>query len=506
MRSGKLIILIYFFSMSFCSSAQKLDSLKRQLESYEKEDTIKLRLWMGIANEYYNVNPDKSLEAADSAIVLAKQLKSFAWLANAYNIRGANLINKGEISLALTWFQKALSAAEESGNKRRIWQTVNNIGAASVKAGNYANAIVFFQRALSIATELKQNDGIASTLSNISAAYKQLSDYPKTLEYALKALKIAEQIGLKKSIQSSLNNIGGVYVGLNDFYKADEYYKRALSISEEINDKRGMAIYLNNLGDVSGKLSKYSASLEYRLKALNISEQAGFNDLIMLSLANAASDYMYLSNFPKAFEYSERALNMRERMGEEGTAGFPLINLGRLYANAPDSILAKNGFDSLRRYNKSLELLNAGLKIATETNNLEWQRNAWEDISKVYQKQNDYPKALSAFEKFVTIRDSMVNSEKEKKITRLTLQYEFEKKADSFKIQKLVTSDRIKQQVLLAKQQQQQLELNKKELELRNKEKDLQKLAYLKTQADLQNEQLLKQEKERQLTISEKEK
>ena len=41
---------------------------------------------------------------------------------------------------------------------------------------------------------------------------------------------------------------------------------------------------------------------------------------------------------------------------------------------------------------------------------------------------------------------------------------------------------------------------------LSNKEKDLQKLAYLKTQADLQNEQLEKKGKEKQLTISEKEK
>ena len=72
------------------------------------------------------------------------------------------------------------------------------------------------------------------------------------------------------------------------------------------------------------------------------------------------------------------------------------------------------------------------------------------------------------------------------------MQYEFDKKEDSLKLQQLIADEKLKQQVLFTKQQQQQLELNKKELALSNKEKDLQKLAYLKTQADLQNEQLEK--------------
>lgn len=70
------------------------------------------------------------------------------------------------------------------------------------------------------------------------------------------------------------------------------------------------------------------------------------------------------------------------------------------------------------------------------------------------------------------------------------------KKEDSVNLQQLLASEKFQQH-------RKQLEL---QLDLSNKEKDLQKLAYLKTQGDLQNEQLEKQQKEKQLTLSEKEK
>lgn len=123
-----------------------------------------------------------------------------------------------------------------------------------------------------------------------------------------------------------------------------------------------------------------------------------------------------------------------------------------------------------------------------------------------YEKQKNYTQALEAYKKFITLRDSIINNVKEKKIERLVIQNEFNKKEDSIKLQQHITEEELKGQVLLAKQQQQQLQLTKQQLALNNKEKDLQKLAYLKTQADLQNEQLAKRDKEKQLTLSEKEK
>ena len=99
-----------------------------------------------------------------------------------------------------------------------------------------------------------------------------------------------------------------------------------------------------------------------------------------------------------------------------------------------------------------------------------------------------------------------LKNEKKKEITRLEFQSEFDRKKDSLNLVQQITDGKLHQQVLLAKQQQQELVINKNQLALSEKEIDLQRLAYLKTQADLQNEQLQKQEKDKQLTLTEKEK
>jgi hypothetical protein len=84
MGYGKLLILIYFFLLSLCLNAQKLDSLIQQLEGYKKEDSRKLDLLNSIAYEYQYINILAGLKTADTAIALAQKLNDKSRLAEAY--------------------------------------------------------------------------------------------------------------------------------------------------------------------------------------------------------------------------------------------------------------------------------------------------------------------------------------------------------------------------------------------------------------------------------------
>jgi len=46
----------------------------------------------------------------------------------------------------------------------------------------------------------------------------------------------------------------------------------------------------------------------------------------------------------------------------------------------------------------------------------------------MYERQKDYSNALDSYKKYIILRDKIINNEKEKKISRLTMQYEFDKK------------------------------------------------------------------------------
>jgi LytS/YehU family sensor histidine kinase len=100
------------------------------------------------------------------------------------------------------------------------------------------------------------------------------------------------------------------------------------------------------------------------------------------------------------------------------------------------------------------------------------------------------------------------------------IQLELTKKEAYLTLQKAESEAAISKQLFLNKTQQQNILLqnnelllnkqtlfaNQQQFTLLNKDKELQHLAYLKTEADLQTEQLLKTEKEKQLTIVQKEK
>ena len=93
-----------------------------------------------------------------------------------------------------------------------------------------------------------------------------------------------------------------------------------------------------------------------------------------------------------------------------------------------------------------LAYLTEGNQIAKDVGRLSMQRYAWQDLSIMYEKQQDFLKALEAYKNYIILRDSIVNNEKEKKISRLAMQYEFDKQSDSIKLQEQITGEKLKQQ------------------------------------------------------------
>jgi len=99
-----------------------------------------------------------------------------------------------------------------------------------------------------------------------------------------------------------------------------------------------------------------------------------------------------------------------------------------------------------------------------------------------------------------------MNDTKKKEIMYKEIQFEFDKKESDLKLQKTISDEKLNQQLLLAKQKEQEIELDKKALTVASQKDEIQHLAYLKQQALLEKEKAEKNEKDKQLTVSEKEK
>ncbi len=455
----------------------------------------------------------KAKNYLEQAFNIDKELGDKAGMAVDLNNIGLVHLRLSEFQKAIDCFQRVLNLNLEIDNKKGQANALSDIGNAYLWMAEYPKGLDYNKRALKISEELGNKRQIAMELVRICIAHRGLGDYPKALESTQRALKIYEEMDFKLGIADCFTELGDLYDLMSNSLMALEYHKKSLNIHTALNDKHGITIDNLSIGGVYQSMGDYTNALKYEQAAFDMAQQTGSESLMGTTLLNIGMNYHLQQNHSKALEYYKRSLLLDEKIkNQEGI----LINnnkMGELYRDAPDSMLIKEKADPANRYAASLVYFNKALKIAEEIESLAWQRDAWHNITITYEKQNNYPQAFETYKKFVSIRDSIQNTEKEKKITRLTIQYEFDKKEDSLKLYKEISDGKLQQQLLIAKQQQQQLALNQKELDISNKEldisnkeKDLQKLAYLKAQADLQNEQLEKKGKEEQLVLAEKNK
>jgi len=453
MRTLGLPILLVFSGL-FAANAQQvpLDSLLHAEKTYRKADTVRVKLLTDLARRYYTIDPAQGVAYADEAILVAEKLGEKKLLAGAYSAKGTNKMGLTEYTAALKFYQKALAINEQEDNRQ----------------------------------------GVANNYNNIGLVYQYIFDYPKALGFYQKTLALNEQTGNTTGITLALGNIANIHYELRDFPKAIEYFERAQAYCERSGNLQGLSGILVNLGNVYTQLADYPKALEYKQKALDISQKLGNKAGIANNLSNLGNVYTTLADYPRALKYHQDALGINEAIQNKNGIATNLAGIGKVYLQQQQYPLAKAFATQARDQSRSLGLLSK-------------ESEALEILSIAYEKTGRYDSAYTAYRIYITLRDSISNAETKKEITKKTLQFEFSKTEDSLRQQQLITDAKLNEQILLATKRQQELILKQNALDLANKERALQRLAFLKTQADLQYEnqtkaeQLARAENERKL-------
>jgi class 3 adenylate cyclase/tetratricopeptide (TPR) repeat protein len=454
MRYLHLFLFLICFLISFVSAnAQQrvLDSLLKIERTWLVEDTTRAKLLTQIARNYANIDPRKGTEYASQSITIAEKLADKRFLASAYSARGNNYLNIPDYPAALENYQKALAINEATGNIQ----------------------------------------GIANNYNNIGLVYAYVFDYPKALENYQKALLMVEKIGNKASMVNTLANIGNIHTELKDFPKAIEYFQNALPISESIGNGQSTAGILVNLGNVYTQLSDLPKALEYKKKALVINEKSGNKARIANNLSNIGNVYSKMLDYQQALGYQNRALSLYESIKDKK-------GIVETYSDISDIWLSQKDYKNALNYASQARTLANNLGVMAV------ESKALKNLSAIYEATGKYDSAYISFNSFIALRDSIDNVEKQKQVTKKTLQFEFSKTENALKQQQLITSAQLKEQILIATKQQQELTLKQNAVDIANKQQELQRLAYLKSQADLQYEQSQSQAKEERLVLAEK--
>ncbi len=277
------------------------------------------------------------------------------------------------------------------------------------------SSMIYTDEAVRTTFKIKWQKGIALSYRQKGYVYYILSDYTHSMDYYLKALKAGEKLGNKYFDATIFNNVANIYADLKNYKEALDYYEKYLVISRTIKSKNDEMGALVNIGNIYTELNDLTLGLDYFNKALSIAEETGNKRISTAVLNNIGEIFLKQKNYSNALAYFQRSILLADKSDYRNIKASALNGIGEVFLNQGDFANAEN-------YSRE------SFELARELKDLSWQVNALETLSKIHEKQKKYDEALKDYRQSVVLRDSSVNEDKKAEVTRLAMQYDFDKK------------------------------------------------------------------------------
>ncbi len=278
-----------------------------------------------------------------------------------------------------------------------------------VKTEGYA------RQALALAKELGDESNVALAHQLIGVSYLIRGEDEPGLEENLISLGIYERLDDKEGIAKCCNNIGAVHSGRGDVEQALSYLHRALELNTKLGLEINVANNHSNIGTIYFTMKNYDKALEHLLKALEPYKEDEFNEKVMLAYTNIGAVYIERKNYGQAAEYLQKALKIAKRVNDKNSLSICLHNMGDLELHR-------------QQYELALDYLGRSLALAQKVGDRRMEITNYECYSRLYEEQGDYKESFSYYKKYIALKDEIFSEDTSKKIARLELRYEIEKK------------------------------------------------------------------------------
>lgn len=299
---------------------------------------------------------------------------------------------------------------------------LNNIGYLYNSKGNIDKAVDYYNKTLKIQQEIGDKPGMAGTYINTGYIYLNQGLIERALDCYYKSLRLEEEMQNLRGIATALNGIGYISYKQGETDKAFENYTKSLDIRKKLNDEYGIATCLNNIGLIFKDNGEWYKALEYYRQCLDLEEKLGDKSGVAITKGNIGLIYKSLGQLDKALKYYNQSLEIRKVSGDKLGIAHSLYNIA--------DIMQLQG-----KLKKARSYAIQSLTLAQELQYPVYIRNAAETLSIIAKKENQWEEALTYFELYTQMQDSVFNEETLTATIRQEYQYKFEKAvlADSIK-------------------------------------------------------------------------
>jgi tetratricopeptide (TPR) repeat protein len=371
----------------------------------------------GLANLVALTQSPKTIDSLETVLQQAtdpgQKLKILLKLTDEY-------VNS-DISKSVYYAEQAAKIAEDSGKDKDRLRASLALARIYYFKSDLAKAMELAVQAKDLAEDLGLEKELASSLDAIGIIYYDIGNQTKSSEYIYASLKISEKLQDKEGMGATYCQIGTLYLDQKDYEKAVDFYLKSIELAKEINSNEGIASNLNNLAKVYHEQKDYDKALARYEEALKINLEEGNSYLVASNYLNIADVYHDQKRYPEAILKTQQASEIFEKIGNKLRLAKSQILLSRIYHETGQLEKSKS---------LALKILNIGESLGY----YEIIVGAAGILNQVYLAQRD---SVAAFRYFILenqYKDSLFLDEKQKTLTKLELQYQFEKNEQNLKI------------------------------------------------------------------------
>lgn len=286
-------------------SRVELDSLLTVLPKTIGE--ARISLLNRVAEIYWLINPDKTIEYASEALQLSREL-------NNRKQEGLALVNLCQGYLfndlydeALRFGLLSLEIRKEIGNDYDLAFTLRTLGWLYYDIGYFDKALEYHKEVLQIHEKIDDKQRIAYSYNSLGLIHEQKGDCNLALTFFKKSLELKKPFNNKDRISETMKNMGVCYRRVNDLDSAREYLEASLEIANQIKDEQNKVEILNELAIVYLKLNDYDACNMFLNEAKLLLEGLNDNKEWLAENHRIRSDY-----FLAIGNYEEALLNYKQ--------------------------------------------------------------------------------------------------------------------------------------------------------------------------------------------------
>ncbi len=234
-----------------------------------------------------------------------------------YQARGQSYKDLDQFERAEADYLAALELAESSGDQRKVWSALLDLGLLW-SGHDYVRGGEYFRSALNIARGLNNPAILAHTLNRIGNWNLNRGNPTQALGYHNEALEIFEGLQDKHGIAQTLDLLGiALYVG-GDLINGSRRYEQSLDLFRELHDRQGMINSLTYLGVRSRFTTEVLGveSLDQLLPAcetgLQLAREIGWRSAESALICSLAHCLTVMGEYGMALDSGQAALEIAE--------------------------------------------------------------------------------------------------------------------------------------------------------------------------------------------------